>query len=291
MGLIDIPGHFDQARIQLLRHQLVSHPLMTTESLKSLALRIDSSCVRFHDGERDLATNMSDMFASDSTRQSLEGALDNLHRSRAFVQIVNVRADPAYRALVDDFLEEVSRALPSPGQELLNRDAAAFLASPASVTPFHLDHEQNFLCHIRGKKTLWVWSQLDREVVSERALEIFFREGSLREVGWSPAVQLKAFSFELKPGDTVFMPMAAPHAVGTGDEIAVTFSVLLNTRASLELVDTYRANHLLRRLGRSPSPVGHRPVEDLVKRVGMGLLRRGLALVRGRRFEAAPRWY
>ncbi len=39
-----------------------------------------------------------------------------------------------------------------------------FLASPQSITPFHLDHEQNFLCHIRGPKTFYVWDHRDRDV-------------------------------------------------------------------------------------------------------------------------------
>src|SRR5581483_8597841 len=126
-------------------------------------------------------------------------AVDQLHRARAFVQIINVRSDPAYRALVDAFLDEETRVLPEGAGELLHRAAAAFLASPRSVTPFHLDHEQNFLCHIRGKKTLWVWDPLDREVVSERALEVFYREGTLREVRYAPSYQARASAFELAP--------------------------------------------------------------------------------------------
>src|ERR1051325_5624857 len=182
MRLIDIVGQFDQLRFTRLRHQLVAHPLMTMQGLSELALRIDPRYVRFHDGERSVGTHMGSLLQIDPTRQNLRHALDNLHRKKTFVQILNVRSDPAYRAVIDEVLDDVAAVLPPRDRSLLHRDAAAFLASPGSVTPFHLDHEQNFLCHIYGPKTFHVWDHRDRATVTERALEVFYHEGKLREV-------------------------------------------------------------------------------------------------------------
>lgn len=286
MSLVDLPGAFDTSRIVKLRHQLASHPLMTTDSLAALALRVDPSFVRLHDGERDLSGNMSELLVSDPSRQSLRNALENLDRSRAFIQVMNVRSDLQYAPLVDSFLDEVVRYLPGEQRELVQRDAAVYLASPHSTTPFHVDQEEIFLCHVRGKKTLWVWSHLDRGVLSERALETFFREGTLREIVYRPEVQPRAKEFELMPGDAVFMPSGAPHACTTAHEVAVSFSVLLNTPGSMETVETFRANHLLRRLGLNPPPVGRSPMQDLLKRHGMSALRRLVELATGRKLEA-----
>lgn len=291
MGLVEIDGSFDQLKIRRLRHQLAAHPLMTTQSLAELALRLDPEHVRFHDGERRVGTNMSNMLQIDPTRRGLRNAIDNLHKATAFVQIINVRSDPAYRALVDDLLDEVSPLLPPHDRQLLNRDAAAFLASPGSITPFHLDHEQNFLCHIRGAKTLYVWDHRDRSVVSERALEIFYREGTLREAVYQTAMQAHAQAVALTPGDCVYMPMGSPHAVSTGSEVTVTFSALMNTQSSFETVETYRANYVLRGLGLSPRPVGDSRVRDSVKRHTVGAVRRVRALARGRRGARRLQWY
>jgi Cupin-like domain len=291
MSVIGVGDQFDQLKFQRLRHQLADHPLMATERLAELALYLDPQHVRFHHGERRVGTHMGNMLQIDPTRQSLRNTLDNLDEAKAFVQIINVRGDPAYRALVDDLLDEVSACLPLRDRQLLNRDAAAFLASPGSVTPFHLDHEQNFLCHIRGPKTFYVWNHRDRNVVSERALEIFYHEGKLREVIYHPSMQPKAQAVELSPGDCLYMPMGSPHAAATGNEITVTFSVLMNTRSSFDLVETYRANHVLRRLGVSPMPVGDNQVRDSLKRRTLGAVRRVRNLARGRGGEQRLQWY
>src|SRR3954467_8553751 len=112
MSLVDLPGAFDTSRIVKLRHQLASHPLMTTDSLAALAMRVDPKHVRLHDGERDLSGDLSELLLSDSTRRSLRSVLENLDGSKAFIQINNVRGDSLYASLVDAFLDEVVRYLP-----------------------------------------------------------------------------------------------------------------------------------------------------------------------------------
>jgi Cupin-like domain len=290
-GFVELGDTFDQMRVQRLRHQLADHPLMTTQSLADLALRIDPEFVRFHDGERSVATNMSSLLHTDPTRDGLRKAIDNLHKAKAFVQLINIRSDPAYAALLDELHAELLRCLSARDRPLINRDASAFLASPRSVTPFHLDHEQNFLCHLRGPKTFYVWDQRDRSVISEGALEIFYRVGKLRDAIYQPDVEPKAQVFELQPGDCIYMPMGAPHAAVTGDDITATFSVLMNTRRSYDLVETYRVNHVMRRIGLSPRPVGDSAMRDSLKRHMLGAARVVRELARGRRHEPRLQWY
>ena len=291
MGYVELGESFDQMKVQRLRHQLAGHPLMNAQSLADLALRIDPDYVRFHDGERSVATNMSSMLHTDPTRDSLRKAIDNLHKARAFVQLINIRSDPAYAALLDEIHAELLPFLPARDRPLINRDASAFLASPRSVTPFHLDHEQNFLCHLRGPKTFYVWDHRDRNVISEGALEIFYRVGKLRDSIYQPDVEPRAQVFELQPGDCIYMPMGAPHAAVTGDDITATFSLLMNTRSSYDLVETYRVNHVMRRFGLSPRPVGDSMVSDSFKRHMLGAARVMRDLARGRRHERRLQWY
>src|ERR1700748_941533 len=119
MGFIDLDGQYDQFKIKVLRHQLIGHPLMTQDSLSALALRIDPDFVRFHDGERKLGTNMGEMLRTDPSRQSLRKAIGNLHKAEAFVQIINVRSDPAYRKLLDEIFAEIAAQLPARDRQLL----------------------------------------------------------------------------------------------------------------------------------------------------------------------------
>lgn len=291
MVFFDLDDTFDQMQVRRLHHQLASHPLMTTQSLAELALRIDPEYVRFHDGERSVATNMSSLLHTDPTRDSLRRAIDNLHKARAFVQLINIRSDPMYRGLLDELHHELQAVLPVRDRALVNRDASAFLASPHSVTPFHLDHEQNFLCHLRGPKTFYVWDHRDRSVIGERALEVFYRTGKLREAIYQAGVESRAMVVELQPGDCLYMPMGSPHAATTGDGITATFSLLMNTRTAYDVVETYRVNHVMRRLGLSPTPVGDSPVRDSLKCRTLGAARVVRDLARGRGRERRLQWY
>jgi hypothetical protein len=293
MSLIDIEGAFDQFKIRRLRHQLVNHPLLTTESLIALAMRMDPDYVRFHDGKRNLGTNMGRMLHTDPTRESLRHATDNLGSMNSFIQILNVCSDPAFSALLDDVFNELLPLLSVRDRRLLNRDAAVFLASPRSVTPFHLDHEQNFVCHIRGPKTFYVWDHRDRSAVSEEVLEVFYRRGKIRDLSYDAGVQANALTVEFQPGDCLYMPMGSPHAAATGDDITVTFSVLMNTRSAFDTIETYRVNHALRTLGLSPTPVGESWLRDSLKRHTLGAARQVRALARGRMGKEEPHlnWY
>jgi len=289
MPLLELLG-FDQDHMQRLHHQLASHPLMQPDRLADLALRLDPQFVRFHDGERTVASDMNTILSSDPQRTRLRSTLENLHKARAFVQIINIRADPEYRAVVDQCLAEIERVLP-PGDRLMNRDASAFLASPGSVTPFHLDHEQNVLCHLRGAKTLLVWNHTDRGVVDETSLETFFRDGTQNGVGYRPEVQKTAAAFELQPGDAVYMPMGSPHAVQTGSDVTATFSVLFNTKVAVRRANAYRANHVFRGLGLAPTPVGASATVDSIKGNLFKVFRTAKYLSHGRIPDNGAKWY
>jgi hypothetical protein len=290
MSFLEPLDSFDQARITRVRHRLAEHPLMTTESLMELAMRHHPPYVRFHDGDRAFGTTFGEILSVDPERKALRRALDNLGKSRVFVQINAICHDPIYGALLDEFLDEVVQLLPPSDRSLLNRDAAAFLASADSVTPFHLDHEQNFLLHIRGPKTLHVWDGQDRSIVSDRALEIFYAEGTLQEVRYREELQPRAQVFDLEPGDGVFMPMGSPHAVKTGAGLTATFSMLLNTKTSVHEMENYRANYLLRRFGFSPAPIGTSPGREMIKRRAYRALHLAKAAMRGQKPRSRARY-
>jgi hypothetical protein len=283
MRFMEDASTLDQGVVRGIRHSLASHPLMTVEKLTEFALRHDPKYVRFHDGARTVGTNFGDVLSTDPGRQALRRAIGNLGTTRTFVQILRVPLDPEYGAIIDAFLDEVDSMLPPRERGLINRDAAAFLASPGSVTPYHLDHEQNFLCHISGPKKLHTWDGRDRSIVPEDALEGFY--GNAAPVPYRPELAARSRVFDLQPGDGVYMPMGTPHAVETGPGVTVTFSMLFNSRATMRQIETFKANYTFRKLGLSPSPVGRRPVEDEVKRRAYMALRAAKAVMRGRRPE------
>lgn len=292
MALVEIDRTFVQSRVTELKHQLSHHPLMSTEKLCELALRLPKEHVRFHEGERAFENYWGAMFELDKSRSGLERAIDNLPHGKAFVQVNGIHHDPEYRELIDDFLDEILPCLPPEDRKLVSRQGSAFLASPNSVTPFHLDHDQNFLCHIRGPKQLWVWDPDDRVVVSAKSLEHFFKVGTGKDIGYRDELGPRAHVFDLQPGDSVFMPMAAAHAVKTGDDVAVTFSMLMNTPSSMLEADIWRANYRLRQLGLDPLPFGESHLRDALKAKALRAIRGVRDLISGSEptTDASP-WY
>jgi hypothetical protein len=56
-------------------------------------------------------------------------------------------------------------------------------------------------------------------------------------------------------------------------------------------VQAYQANHVMRRFGMSPRPIGDSAVRDSLKRHTLGAVRRMRDLARGHAVERRPQWY
>ena len=48
------------------------------------------------------------------------------------------------------------------------------MTSPNATTPYHIDHEPNFLMQVHGEKDICLFDQNDREVLSEADIERFY---------------------------------------------------------------------------------------------------------------------
>ncbi len=263
--LLDLRVHdvFHPARIAPLSHAITQHPLLTLESLLELAKRLPRASVRFHSGETRTDTDFERAEHTHATGLGLDETLRHIDTSGSFVALHNIQHDAAYRSVVDACLDEIRPFIERADPGMGDRAAWIFISSPGSVTPYHLDHEQNFLLQIMGNKRVHVWDPRDRAVLSERALEAFHAEYTLREVRYDASIQPKANVFELRPGDGVYMPFAAPHWVQNGDAPSITLSLTYRAIAARRTEVLFKSNHALRRLGYRPSPVGASRLEPL----------------------------
>src|SRR5262249_40893145 len=137
-----------------------------------------------------------------------------------------------------------------------------FVSSPNAVTPFHIDHEHNFILQIRGTKKLHTWDPFDRSIVTERAQELFHSSHSRELIVWRDEFLGKARVFDLVPGLGGYMPSTTPHMVENGPEVSITMSFTYYTDATRRRELLYRTNVALRRLGLSPRPIGASPARD-----------------------------
>ena len=156
------------------------------------------------------------------------------------------------------------------------RQAFVFISSPGSVTPYHIDHEYNFLLQIRGTKQMSIF---DRSVLAEEALERFYR-GEHRNLVFDESKPALGRTFELKPGEGVHVPVNAPHYVKNGPEASVSFSITFRTPEGDRRSSVYRVNERMRSLGISPRPVGQTPLLDRAKHLGYAVYKRAQRLGR-----------
>lgn len=257
---------FDPWQVQAVSHALSDHPLLQIDALVELGKRQqERRLVRTHNADATAGTSFADAPHLHPNAQGAAKTLADIANAKAWMSLLNVQADPVYRKLVHDVLDEVRAAVDPVDPGMCYRAGWIFVSSPNAVTPFHIDHEHNFILQIRGTKRLYTWDPFDREVVSERAQEKFHDQHSRELVTWDEKFRRRARVFDLEPGMGGYMPSTTPHMVENGPEPSVTISFTYYTDATRQRELLYRGNAALRRLGLTPDPVGHSPGRDRVK--------------------------
>ena len=107
---------------------------------------------------------------------------------------------------------------------------------------------------------------------------------------FNESMQPRARTFELEPGDTLYMPFSAPHWVQNGSVTSTSFSVTYATEDTVSLEHTYRMNALLRRAGLRPRPVGNSSTRDAIKQQAWRLVHQARRLLRRDRMTGTARY-
>jgi hypothetical protein len=259
------PASFDPWRIQAVTHRLVDHPLLQIDALVELGRRLEARrLVRTHNADATAGTSFADAPQLHPNKQDAAATLAGIADAKAWMSLLNVQVDPLYRTLVDEVLDDVRPVTDAVDPGMCYRAGWIFVSSPNAVTPFHIDHEHNFIVQIRGTKRLYTWDHLDRDIVSERGQELFHDQHSREQVVWRDEFRARARVFDLEPGMGGYMPSTTPHMVENGPGPSITASFTYYTDATRQRELLYRGNARLRRLGLDPRPIGASPTRDRV---------------------------
>jgi hypothetical protein len=244
-------------------HNLAAHPLFELPRLVELAKALGEKQIAFYSSELPIDQGWKRKLP----RQLLpvEEAIARISESGSWVLLKSVQNDPQYGALLGDCVEELERLTAVPlSREITWIDAYIFLASPGSLTPYHIDHEANFLLQIHGQKDVSVFDPNDRSVLTEQEIERYY-VGYMNGAKYREENQCKAKVYRLTPGTGVHHPMRAPHWVQNGDSYSVSLSINFCLRQYDRQAKIYQANHYLRKLGIRPTPPGASPLRDAAK--------------------------
>ena len=247
-----------------VRHELAEHPMFQLPALVDLAERTRKqrpNDIYYNNG--DIGVDQKWIHNPDHPFSPGE-TIHRIEECSAWFIFRSAQRDPEYRLFLDKGLSEIKELIGEKlEKKIMVEDIIIFVTSPKRKTPYHIDRECNFLLQIRGEKTIHVFDQNDREIVSEEELERFWSVDS-SSANYRAQFQSRANSYVMRPGTGVHIPVNGPHWLENHDNVSISLSVNFQFRDSLK-ANAYRANYLLRRLGIQPRPPGQAEWLDRIK--------------------------
>jgi len=255
-------------------HTLAGNPLFTLPRLAQLAGRMlaagDEKKFVALGGE---SASVASGFNALPRAQRLTSTIEALPTGRSWVKLSSADVfDPDYRAVLEQILAELAELSGSALKDQITWSTlTVFLASPGIVTPYHIDHESNFLLQIAGEKDLFLFDGGDRTVLTEQEIECFYA-GDFQAARYRAELQPRASAYRLVPGVVAHHPPLAPHWVQNGTAVSVSVSIGFCMHPLDRRARVYQVNHYLRRLGLTPTAPGRSAVRDSLKSGALGLL-------------------
>lgn len=174
--------------------------------------------------------------------------------------------DPEYAEVLDTITAELESLSDFPlRKDMTFVSMTLLLSSPNISTPFHIDHETNFLFQIQGSKDVCLFPATDRELVPDPEIERYY-SGNFEAAHYRGDMQDRGTVYRLNPGEVVHHPPLAPHWVKNGDNISVSISINYCTKTLERRARVYQANYFLRMMGLNPVSPGVSSLRDTLKR-------------------------
>jgi hypothetical protein len=251
-----------------LQHTLAGHPLFTLQRLVDLAKSMPSDAIEYNSGKVAVGVKPEDVPKID---MPAEQVIRSIETANAWMVIKSVERDPAYRALLEQFVTEANVAAGKKPGDYTDLQGFIFVSSAKSTTPFHFDNEENILIQIKGDKFVRTFDNDDRALISDEALEI--SPDKHRNQKYEDWYDSRATLHALKPGDAVHMPYIIPHWVSTGDSYSISMAMTWKTPMVIRTNKIRWMNGALRRMGLPQKPPGQRPALDTAKVIAHDMLR------------------
>jgi hypothetical protein len=256
----------------LLSHNLSHHPLFSLPRLIQLARTMPESLVDYNAGNIPISI---DARLTPRTGLSIEETIRRIEECCSWMVLKRTERDPEYKELLDSFLDEIQPFSESIEPGMYERAGSIFISSAGSVTPYHMDHETNFLLQIRGTKSIHVFDRWDRSLLSEEDLEEYLSGPTIyRNMPFRDEYEDKARVFSLEPGSVIHVPSTAPHWVKVGPEVSISYSVAFQTQVTDRIRSVRNLNARLRKMGLRPRPYGRSRLADTLKLYGYRAYRR-----------------
>lgn len=252
-------------------HKLMDHPALRLDNLARVLPTLPKEQVMYSKRLLQNGDDFESTFRQRPQDQTIEETIEGIRTSDSYIMVSSPQVDASFAPLHKELIADVESLMRSRGlgKEALTPKLYLFIASPNSVTPFHIDRYSTFLMQFRGSKTVTVSKPWDERVVSSQDCENYVSYASTK-LPWSAEKDAHATAFEFHPGDALHIPFVAGHHVRNGaDDVSISMSIIFNTEQSMAWRRALAFNHLARpmlgRVGIRPQPVGQIAWRDATK--------------------------
>jgi hypothetical protein len=253
------------------KHKLLGHPALGLENLGRVLPALPPGHVFYSSGLLKEGDNFDRASIEHPNGLTIEQTIESIRTSNSYIMVRSPEVDASFAPVFKELRADVETLMQARGVGAQAVDAKLylFIASPGSLTPFHIDRYSTFLMQFRGSKEVGVFPQWDERVVSSSAREGFVAYSGERPE-WRADSEPLASKFHFNPGDALHIPFVAGHYVRNGlEDVSISMSIIFNTQETMLLRRAMLLNHRLRhrfgRMGWSPRAVGSSAVWDGVK--------------------------
>jgi hypothetical protein len=234
-----------------LRHDLVDHPDFEPGVLADVAARIPAPWIMAYESGTEVLDSGLVKLAAPSADLARAIGTNGVRLTLYHLEHVS-----PYRELFRDHLDAWEAMTGKREGGTTKRTANVFLGAPGAVVPAHFDRHHNILLQVHGTKVLTVGWFTD-EAQGRRETEREF--DGYRGVGTLPS---ETVTFQLGPGDGVYIPAYAFHWVVGGPDVSVALSCGYSTVITDRTEVVHLTNARLRQLRLPTRPPGRSPVVD-----------------------------
>ena len=269
------PASFTTSRMQPIRHNFDEHPLMQLGELAQLAKRLypHKQCRFIKPGTTQ--TSQFDHQDSDLAGRSVDAVFARIEEPGSWIALYNVETDPVYQGFLKEVADGVRPLVEREQPGMYQVGGFIFISSAPSVTPFHIDRENNFWLQVRGQKVMSVFDHTDRDLISAAAREHFILYGENAMLKTEEYLA-RARHFPVGPGDGVYFPSTSPHmtccepmqGASAAEGVSISIGVVFYTSVTRRHAQVHAFNEFLRHRGFTPREPGESAGLDRVKALG-----------------------
>ncbi|WAT18840.1 cupin-like domain-containing protein [Aurantiacibacter sp. MUD11] len=252
-----------------LEHDLIAHPLLELDALAELGEQLPDSSIEYNRGDLPIGVDGK----PEGTGLTIGETIRNIDQANSWAVLKNIEQSPAYAALLGELLEEMREVIEPRTGKVLSPQGFIFVSSPDAVTPFHFDPEHNILLQLRGTKSMTLFPAGCQHFASDLVHESYHTGGG-RELKWDESFAEHGITFQLEPGDAIYVPVMAPHYVRNGPQPSISLSITWRSEWSYAEADARAFNALLRKFGINPRPPKRWPAGNKAKAIAMRIARR-----------------